>query len=117
MKEFSRMPKSHCNFYMGMKRRRSGKESLRVNSRGIRHGSSRPDYLVRIYLRASVVPYCLLRRENQERVSGSARSKHVTGADKHHAAGDGGAGSGHRAAFGWDMINCFIIANHVVLPQ
>jgi hypothetical protein len=64
-----------------------------------------------------VVPPTLLRREGQERVAGSARCKHVSGADKDHAAGNGGAGSRHRSAFGRDVIYRFVITNHVIFPE
>jgi hypothetical protein len=80
-----------------------------------------PYFLLSVYPCESVVPGTdsgrLLRRENQESVAGRAGSEYVSRADKHHAAGNGGAGCGHRTALGRDMINCFVITNHVVFPE
>ena len=53
----------------------------------------------------------------KERVAGRPGAKDVSGADEDLAACDGRAGSGHRAAFGRDVINCFVIMNHIIFPQ
>jgi hypothetical protein len=59
----------------------------------------------------------LLRCKNKKRVARRAGCEDVSGADKEHTAGDGGARSCHRAAFGRDMVYCIVITNHIVFPE
>ncbi len=70
-----------------------------------------------VCIRGSMPFFALLSGKYQKRVAGRACSKEVAGTDEQHAAGDGRAGSGHRAALGRDVINCFITTDHVVLPK
>lgn len=87
-----------------------------------RKGRGTPNFKILANLRhppsiAHAEANALLSRKYQEDVSGSSGCEYVAGAGEEHAAGDGGARSGHGAALGPDVVCRIVITDHIIFPQ